>query len=288
MVNIEDLVGIPEQKRIEITSCLDELMTIRDSNDNPTPIISGYNWYNRLSEFDRIITLSNIHKTEDYKRNMLKDLSDLGYVQEEILKIIRDKGAALFWHPKYRIRNSRGKVLPGLRIKDVRTGKYVALASFRNSLLERPQFAGAIGYLIAEDHGWELNMPFRSKDELMRLVELFLKKSGKAIFDESGSQIQETEEERRIRLPWADAYETPVLIIGRSAMSYLPDLRHFGPVTRFGLIEDGCEISFIINKRLESLRQHPNFKKLTMLGFFEEQCLANKPFILDLDGFSVR
>src|SRR3989344_8049746 len=96
MIAIENLTGIPAEKRKEITNILEHLVINSDSN-GLSPIISGFNWYNSLIKPDRIITFSHIHETNDYREDMLKSLFEIGYNKGEISNNIRDKGALFLW-----------------------------------------------------------------------------------------------------------------------------------------------------------------------------------------------
>jgi len=284
MIQIDDLTGIPEAKRKQAIECLDDLLTFKDSQGILSPIITGYNLYTTIPNCDSMISFSNIHGTEDYKQDMLTDLARLGYNPQIISGHIRKKGGA-FLHDlgDFRIRDDNGNLLPGLRIKDIRSGKYLDLDKFTEPLINYPQFRDAEGYLIDEDYGWELDMPFNNKKELMDLVSLFLKKSGEYLYDEDGEKIVETYEEKESRSPWADAYKLPVLLLGEAALRYADELPHFVSATKVSLRENSNEISFTIHKNLETLRSLPHYKQLLQLGFEEEGCLGNKPFIKYVD-----
>ncbi len=283
MVGIEDLIGISEDKRKEIFRCLDDLMTFKNSSSKLAPVISGYNWYHKIVGPNRIITFSHIHETEAYKQDMLKDLVKLGYDSNTILEYVRDKAGTLLWNLRYKIRDDRGNVLQGLKIRDIRTGEYIDLNEYVKPLSKYREFRGSKGCLIAEDQGWQLDTPFRNKNELLSLVNLFLKKSGEHTYDKNGAEIPESEEERMLRAPWTDAYEAPVLIIGEGALMYSEELPQFNKATKMCLIENNNEISFIVHKKLEFLKNLSHYEKLRMLGFNEELCLGNKPFLEDID-----
>jgi len=281
MVTIEDLTGIPEDKKKNAINILENLITFREEDETLSPIITGYNWYNTLINSDRIITLSHIHETEIYKQGMVNDLEELEYSPKFTLAHIRPKAGAFLHDLEFRIVDERGEPYKGLKIKDLRSGNYLDLKIFSLPLINYPEFLGAEGYLIDEDQGWELNIPFSDKIELFNLVELFLRKSGNVIYDKEGRPIEEPEEEKIKRKPWADAYAIPVLLLGKNAIKYVDELKYFTPVTKFSLIENHNEISFVINKKLSMLRNLPQYKDLLNLGFVAEICLANKPFIVN-------
>ena len=163
MIKIEDLTGIPEAKRKQTIECLDDLLTSKDPQGRLSPVITGYNLYITLPEFDSVITFSNIHGTEAYKQDMITDLARLGYDPQIILRYIREKAGAFLHNLEFRIRDDGGNLLPGLRIKDTRTGEYLNLEKFSEPLVNYSQFKGAKGCLICEDQGWELDMPFNNK-----------------------------------------------------------------------------------------------------------------------------
>lgn len=77
MIAIDNLTGIEKSKRNEIIKCLESLILFKDYQEDLTPVITGYNLYDKLSKSDRIITFSHIHSLEEYKNNMIKDLEGL-------------------------------------------------------------------------------------------------------------------------------------------------------------------------------------------------------------------
>ena len=58
---------------------------------------------------------------------MLQDLNRLGYSPQASLKQIRNKGGAFLWDLDFEIRNKKGDILHGLKIKDIRTSQYINL-----------------------------------------------------------------------------------------------------------------------------------------------------------------
>lgn len=282
MVHIDDLTGINERKRNDAINCLESLLSFKDEKGNLTPIISGYNFYPTLPQSKSIITFSNMHETERYKEYMLEDLEKIGYDSKILIDLIRQKRGVFFWYPNYRIRNDSGVVL-NINIKDLRNGKYIQLEKYGSALIKHEEFLYSKGYLLAEGQGWELNLPFKNKEELKCLSNLFLIKAGLHIYDENGVEIQESVEEKLLRAHWPDAYETPVLIIGKSAMDYAKELPHFDIAIKIALIENNNEISFIIHKKIDFLKQMHHYPQLQELGFTEEECLCNKPFLDDID-----
>ena len=43
MIKIDDLTGIPENKRKQAVECLDDLLTFKDNEGRLAPVITGYN-----------------------------------------------------------------------------------------------------------------------------------------------------------------------------------------------------------------------------------------------------
>lgn len=283
MVEITDLTGIQESKRKLVIACLDDLLTLKDEQKRPMPVIAGHNWYNSLPQSNSVVTFANIHETEAYKEAMMQDLEKQGYDRRTVMNSIRAKGGAFLWNLGYRIRDDNGVPLAGLKIKDLKTGEYLDLTKFDKPLSNYPSFARRKNDFVAEDTGWELDIPFGSKEELFRLVNLFQAKAGIRKYDENGQIVDETEEEKKLRAPWTDAYEVPVLLVGENAIQYAAELPHFTPATKIALKENGNEISFVINKKLRLLKGLPHYQQLIDLGFKEEPCLGNKPFIMDID-----
>src|SRR3989344_5734652 len=130
MITLEDLTGIPKEKKKQIIRCLDELLTYRDADGNLSPIISGYNFYNQLARSDRLVTFSHMHETEDYKNAMLNDLENLGYKTEHIISKIRERGTNHLWDPNYELRDSSGNIFPS-RIIDMRIGHFIDLDKYQ-------------------------------------------------------------------------------------------------------------------------------------------------------------
>ena len=178
MVAIKALTGIATQKRNAIVRCLDDLLC--------EGTISGYNWYTQPAICDRVVTLSHIHETEAYKTALLEDLEQQGYDPETLSGYFRDKGSSFRWDLDFNIRDSAGRLLPGLTVKRWQTGKSLELERYANNLREYQEFHGE--QLIGTDSGWELNLPFRSKKELLRLVALFLQKGSMYLTDPEGNR----------------------------------------------------------------------------------------------------
>lgn len=280
MVSIDDLTGIPEDKRREASKCLESLLLFQDEKGKIAPIITGYNWYTSVPEFDRIVTLSHIHETEVYKFAMVKSLQTLGYKRDSILRCIRSKTGAFLPESDFIFTDDKGNLLSGLGIKDTRIGRHITASTF-NSLQEIIAYLqSAKEYLILEDSGWELDMPFHNREELVNLTNRFLRKYSGYFYDKEGSIINETSRQKERRKPWPDAYKTPVLLLGSEALKYAKDIPHFIQALKISLIENNNEISFVIHKNMKILRYLPHYQQLKKLGFREEPCLANKPFIL--------
>lgn len=283
MIRISNLINIPLSKRMKTIDCLDNLILFKDKENNLSPIISGYNWYVDLPlRRNMMFTFSNIHETEPYKRAMLRDLEKREYISEIITERIIQKSGAFLWDPANRIRDDNGGLF-NIQIKDLRTGLYLSLENYGPILIKHNEFLNSKGYLLAEGHGWEIDIPFKNENELINIADLFLKKSGMYNYDEEGITIKETDEEILLRSPWPDAYRTPVLIIGEGALKYIKKLPYFGVATKFSLTSNNNEISFIIHKNLATLKNLPAYDTLKEIGFVEEFCLGNKPFLRYID-----
>lgn len=260
MIKIEDLTGIPKWKRKRAIECLDDLLTFKDNKGYISPIITGYNWYAKIPQSNRIVTFSHIHETEEYRRAMFLDLEKVGYQKIGMEKCIRKKGGAFLWELDFQIRGEKGKLYPRLKIKDKETGRNLNLLKYPENTLEN--YPNLDGRLIGEDYGWELDLPFKDKKELMNIVELFIKKSDKG-----------NEES------WPGAYRVPLLLLGQKALDYKNDLPDFCKAMKISLKENENEICFVINKNFLRLSKLDNYSKLIKLGFKEELCLANNTFI---------
>lgn len=269
MVSIDDLTGIPKDKRKEIVRCLDDLLSYRTEQGKLLPVITGFNFYNRPSSCERMITFSHIHESKEYKQDMLNDLKTIGYDRNYVIRHVRNKGSRFLWNPAYNFRKKGGKIFPRLKIKDLRDNTYIDLEIYENNLIDHPNFRKSRGYLIAENCGWELNLPFNNKKELLELTSLFL----------SMSQVSS----KHNIISWRDAYKVPVIILGNDALKYVIDLKGFDKVIRFYFIENQNEINFIIDQKLKILKNLNHYDALMKIGFREEICLANKAFIEDIN-----
>lgn len=280
MVNFEDLTGIEEAKRRKIIECLDSLLTFQEPSGLIHPIITGYNCYNTLPCVNQIVTFIHMQESELYKEDMIRDLISQGYNLNQIQDWIRSRITAHVWGHKFKTKREDGTPYKGLRIRDFGTGLYLKLQDLPSPLSIDTCFDDPQKILLAENECWQLDIPFRNKKELLRLVELFLQKSGEYVYTSEGNRILETKEERNLRNPWRDSYETPVLLLGNLALQYEKDLPSFAKATKLALYERNNEISFIINKNLGRLKELPQFEYLLNKGFEEEFCLGNKPFII--------
>lgn len=218
-----------------------------------------------------------MHETEAYKKEMIRDLEKLKYTRNFLNNCIRNKASIFLYQAHFQIRDSKGKVFANLKIKDRTSNTYVDLRKYSRTLENYPEFKDAEGNLIAENlKGWEINLPFSKQEELLKVVNLFVKKTNLLLYTSSRTQ--------KIKYkPWRDAYKIPVLLVGAVALQYREKLPDFREATRLILKEKNNEISFVINKRLEILRKLPHYNFLQTLGFIEEQCLANQQFIDYID-----
>ena len=282
MITLDDLTGIDEKSKREAVEVLDDLMAYKLPGTQRS-VISGYNWYGSALQSDSRVTFSNIHESEDYKAAMIEDLKKLDYRRRYIAERIREKGGTFFWNPEYSTRNNKDEILGGLTIKNLKTGRCVDLRKYRKPLNEYKRFKNSKGRLIAEGYGWEIDIPFRKKERLIRLVDLFLRKAGLFIHNEDGKRLRESVQEKKLRAPWPDAYRDPVLLIGEIALKYLDQFPEFDETYRLSLVRNNNEISFVIHKNLDFLRNLPHYENLCRLGFSEQRCLANKPFLKVVD-----
>jgi len=281
MVTIEDLTGIPEAERNVIIKYLDFLLGA-GGKDVFSPIISSYNIFNQLLKTDSVITLSNIHETPDYEEDMLNDLVALGYPSEPVISNKRDKLAFFLWKHFYRTRDNKGDMLD-LKLKNSMDNQIIPLEKYPLPLENYPGLDILRDSLVAEADGLEFNIEFKNKKDLLQITQLFTRKSGTKIYDSQGDEIYESQDEIAKRKPWRDAYETPMLIIGEGAVKYYKELPQFEKAMKIELLEGENEISFIIHNKLEILRALPCYPILKKLGFCEIPCLANKPFLIDVN-----
>ncbi|PIU89400.1 hypothetical protein COS64_00825 [archaeon CG06_land_8_20_14_3_00_37_11] len=269
-IYIEDLVDISEEIKQCTTDCLEKLMTFEDGN-HLIPIISGYNFYTKtIAQSDIFIYFSHIHETEKYKKNVIKSLKKKNYINETEFR--EKSGKFIPDINKFKIRDDKKRIYPYLRIKDTRTGDYINLNNYYKPLGMYKEFEDAQGYLISEDHGWELNMTIDSKEKMFDIIDMFKLKSS--------SHVIKKNKYTKNWKKWRDAYRTPVLILSKKALEYKDELfDDFIPSIKMYLTCKNNEISFIINEKMEYLERLPQLDILIKLGFKKENCLANKVFI---------
>lgn len=244
----------------QIIACLDSLLTYRDETGAINPIITGYNLYSSIPNADSSIIFSHMHESDTYMQAMLSDLEKFGYSREYVLKNIREKESAFLWELDFRIRGEGHEPYSGLKIRDIRTGLFLDLMQYGGENLEAYPELECV--LLGEDYGWELNLPFENKNQLLTLSDLFVKKSFK--YDKDA---------------WPDAYKVPVIILGSALAIYEYYLQNFSKAIKIYIQENGNEISFIINRNFSRLKQSMQYKTLLRLGFREELCLVNNIFL---------
>lgn len=270
MIAIEDLTGIGKDKRNAIIRCLDDLM-FYDINEKVTRVITGYNLYNKLSITNRVVTFSHMHRTEKYRRDMLKDLVQSGYERKNLIANIREKMGCYSWGLDFIISSN-------VRIRNRKTGVYLDLNKYKKALENYKEFSNSKIDFVAEEDGWQLDIPFSNKKELVKLVDLFIKKSNKYLYNKNGI-IKESREQKKLRSPWSGAYKIPVLILGEKALTYKHLFPGFIRAIKISLKENNNEISFVIHEKLELLKTLQQYKTLIEFGFEEEPCFANELFI---------
>lgn len=253
MISITALPNIDLQKTKDICRILDDLLSKQQ-------IISGYNWYTSIPTGARLVTFSHMHESPGYRDAMHKDMEKIGYSYEQIEEKTRAKFGCYRWEPDFVFRDNEGQLFPKLCIRPL-AGSYLNLAQYPESTLENiPELKNES--LIGENEGWEMDLEFKTKDELFRLVKLFLTKSSRKNPDH-----------------WPGAYDVPVLLIGEQAIVYAQELPDFVESRRIILIENGNEISFVVNKKFVDLKKNPHYTTLNRMGFIEEPCLGNRAFV---------
>jgi len=275
MVNFEDLIEI--ENKDEIRECLEGLIAHKDEDGNSSPIITGYNWYNKLPKADRIATFSNIHESDAYKQEMLVDLEKLGYSRDQILEYLREKGSFFIWELDFKFCDQDGKPYKKLRVWDIKQKQWLDLKLYKQPLIKYDGYKEREGNFVAEDLGWQLDMPFHSREELLSLIGLFIQKGSEFLFDLKGNKFEGLTSNQS--LYWSGSYETPVLLLGQEAMRYADELIDFTQATKVAFYRGSNEISFIVHRRLEELRESSNYNFLIKQGFQEELCFGNKIFI---------
>lgn len=244
----------------QILACLDELLIFRDDNGNLDPIITGYNIYSAVPKSENSIVFSHIHESDAYKQAMILDLEKLEYSREFILANIREKWGVFLWELNFIVRDENRVPFPGLNIRNTATGSILDLSRYSGSTLE--EYSELDGVLQGEDFGWELNLPFYNKKQLLELTDLFMRKSLAGRIDS-----------------WPGAYEVPVIVLGQAALIYDSDLPSFSPAKKLYLKQNKNEIYFIINENYQRFESHTSYKRLIELGFIEEKCLVNDRFL---------
>jgi len=253
MIPLTALPNIAPQKTLQSREVLDDLLTKEG-------IITGYNWYLAVPQETRLVTFSHMHETEAYKQAMMKEIAEQGYTQEQLQRGIRRKFGSYQWRHHFVFRDEAGTIFPDLNIR-TKTGNYLDLSRFPARTLEGIAELAQEG-LVGENEGWELNLAITNKEKLLAIMELFLRKSSRERTDH-----------------WPDAYEIPVLLLGKEALTYARELPDFIVAKKMELIENGNEISFITHAQFPVLKETQAFAELEKIGFKEESCLANRAFI---------
>lgn len=251
MLHLDDLTNIPIGTRQQIQNILELLLSTRR--------ITGYNWYDSAFSTDSSISISHMQEDDDYKSAMITDLDSLSQYPKSVEEHIRSRGTAYFPHQPNFV------VTHGLRLKRASSGAYLDLESFPiGSTLEGTHEFGALeNCLIGEQSmGWEINMPFYEKTGLFSLLDLIVEKS---VLDNENC--------------WPMAHRIPVILIGKEAFRYLPELEFFSRATKVVYTQANNEVSFVTGRNIDNLRGTQEFSKLLNIGFKEEPCLANKLFI---------
>ncbi|HLD05882.1 MAG TPA: hypothetical protein VJG90_09260 [Candidatus Nanoarchaeia archaeon] len=266
--------------RREIEQTLEKLVTA--TNSTGRPIITGFNYHPVCLEMGAItaISLSNIHSSQVYLKEVMADLNRMGYPNVEVSVSTRDKRGYFRWRPNFFIRDEKGVLEENLRIKDIETGEYLDLDGIPHRTLCNAGYSEEeIARLVAENGGYEIDILSSVPEHIRRMAGEFLKKSAFELYDDTGELISEMESERNTRGPWPDAWETPILIIGGnlSQMQGLPGF-HEAHLFRFQGSEIG-EFLFVTHKEIEVLRSNEEYNRLIELGFREELCLGNTRFI---------
>lgn len=251
-MKLTQLTGFSSEDLTVCETILDNLLERR--------ITSGYNWYNAVPATNRIVTFSHIHETDAYRDAMLADLVKLGHQYEKVVKNMREKFGCFRWELDFHIRDEKGMLLKGTRIRK-RDGSLLNLEEYTERTLESYSTLSNI-LLVGESDGWELNVEFKEKEDLKNIAELFIRKSSSKSPDR-----------------WPDAYDLPVLVLGEGAVAYAQELPDFIPAKRIVLQRGNNEISFIIDRLFAPLQKMSEFGEIQKLGFNIEACLANKSFI---------
>ena len=267
MKSIEDLPCIQKEKLATIKPCLDQLLMQTPARQ---ALITGYNWYDSPISSPRIVTFSHMHEDPAYREAMLNDLEKLGYRRAKLEGYIRPKRSAFHFDPRFRFRDEAGKVFTGLTVRHGPTA--IELSKYTNPLAEYPELADINNHLIGEDAGWEINLRFRTREQLLRLSRLFVQKS-----TDNSSSVRKHETD--LITAWPAAYHIPVIILGKNALSFTAELPQFAPACRVFLEENKNEINFIVDKTFKQLHHSQEYRQLLHLGFQEEECLANKAFL---------
>ena len=117
--------------------------------------ISGFNRYFSAYDFSEtsILVLSNLHETIPYREAVLKDLK----AYADICVDVHKKIGFTRWRPDYRIRDDKGDLFPGIKIKDKQ--KYLKLEDIQSGTLREAGFATEyIRTLIGINNAYEIRI----------------------------------------------------------------------------------------------------------------------------------
>src|SRR3989338_862129 len=211
--------------------------------------ISGFNRPFSAYDFSEtsILVLSNLHETIPYREAVLKDLK----AYADICVDVHKKIGFTRWRPDYRIRDDKGDLFPGIKIKDKQ--KYLKLEDIQSGTLREAGFATEyIRTLIGINNAYEIRIESPNHNTVQCLAKMFI--------DRTNSLSLE---------PWPDDYDIPVIfLLGAETM---PD---FLPVTMYQQRRRRDSLNFVQKKLAQEIE-----KQLEGNGFEKAYCLANSLFV---------
>ena len=124
----------------DIQSIVESLMTSRNSLEKR--IITGFNFFHEIIEIGdyAVITFSNIHSEPLYFFQMMKDMGQMGYPNDEVTIQKRDKNGYYKWESNFIFRHD-GTLLKGLKIKDIESNKFLKLEEIPFNTLKAARYS---------------------------------------------------------------------------------------------------------------------------------------------------
>lgn len=211
--------------------------------------ISGYNHFFVASNGNpNTLIINNLHETNDYLSEVIKELNSQNYFEKDNLFQIRSNESATRWKGEYRIRDDNGVLYPHLKIR--RGGFYLNLEEINHKTLKEAGFVEEdITSMIGETKGYEISLSSSNLKKMRNLAKTFLEKGN-----------------IRSKNHWRDAYNKPFICI-----KGINKIRGFEEAQIYSIFRDKEEFNFLSRKNKPIL-----IERLLEQNLMIESCLINE------------